>query len=185
MNSPETAPLPIGRISGFRGRGGEVTLRVASGAAARWTHLRRAVLSRFDETQDAAPRAVESARAYRDRLVLKFAGVDDASQAGALRGLEVSALPEDVPQLPDGVYWASRLVGATVTDVAEGLVGRVEDVLETGGVDLLVVRGPEGDEILVPLAGEIVRSIDEAAQRIEVALPAGLRDINSPDREPS
>ena len=162
-----------------------MTLRVASGEAARWVHLRRAVLSRIDDAHEGVPREVESARAYRDRLVLKFVGVDDAGKAGALRGLEVAALPEDVPQLPEGVYWAARLVGASVLDVADGPVGRVEDVLTTGGVDLLVVRGTGGDEILVPLAAEIVRSIDDAAQSIVVALPSGLRDLNGPDRETS
>ena len=47
-------------------------MKVVSGDAARWVGVSRVVLS------GAGPREVESSRAYRDRLVLKLAGVDDA-----------------------------------------------------------------------------------------------------------
>jgi len=166
-----TAPLAIGRITGFRGNGGEVTLRVASGRAERWVHLRRAIV-------DVSPRPIESARAYRDRLVLKFAGVDDANQADALTGRVVSVLAEDVPPLPEGEYWASRLIGARVYDSGGAELGVVADVLETGGTGLLEVRDDAGRETLIPLAREIVVAVDEEARRIEVALPAGLRELN-------
>jgi 16S rRNA processing protein RimM len=131
------------------------------------------------------PREVESARAYRDRLVMKFVGVDDASQAEALRGCDVCASAEDVPPLPKGVYWAARLVGCRVEDAAGAELGRVEDVIETGGTDLLLVREAGGGEMLVPLASGIVTAVDEAAGTIVVSLPEGLREVNAVDREPA
>jgi 16S rRNA processing protein RimM len=168
-------PLSIGRITGFRGRGGEVTLRVASGRADRWVHLRRVLVR-------AETRAIEAARAYRDRLVLKFAGIDDAGAADALKGSEVSVLAEDLPRLPAGEYWAARLIGARVRQRGGNDLGVVEDLVETGGTDLLLVRDAKGRETLIPLAREIVVAVDEQAGRIEVDLPAGLRDLNG---EPS
>jgi 16S rRNA processing protein RimM len=174
------APLPVGRVTGFRGTRGEVTVRVVSGNAARWTHLRRAVLrGAGDADAVGSPREVVSARAYRDRLVLKFRGIDDPSAADALRGLEIAAVAEDVPALPSGVYWIDRLIGALVQDAAGRALGRVEDVIETGGADLLIVREPAGGEILVPLAQEIVTEIDLQAGTIRVRLPEGLLDVNA------
>jgi len=169
-----TSPLPLGRISGFRGVHGEVTLRVASGHAERWVHVRRALVA-------GAPREITSARAYRDRLVLKLAGIDDASQAAALRGSEVSVLPSDLPALPEGEFWARHLVGLRVVEKAGSELGRVEDVLETGGTDLLVVRDAGGAEILVPLASAIVLAVDTVRGIVEVDLPEGLRDLNVPE----
>jgi len=126
------------------------------------------------------PRKVESARAYRDRLVLKLAGVDDANSAAELRGTEVVAAAEDVPRLPEDVYWVESLVGARVVDETLGDIGTVADVIEAGGGDLLLVKDGDGVETLVPLVKEFVTAIDEASGTIRLALPEGLRGLNAP-----
>ena len=143
-------------------------MSVISGDAGRWTHLRRVLVD--------GVREVEASRAYGDRLVLKLTGVDDANAAAALRGRDVAALASDLPPLPEGVYWSARLVGATVTDARAGLLGRVVDVMETGGTDVLIVRDDAGAETLVPLAREIVTRVDVGEGAIAVALPEGLRE---------
>jgi 16S rRNA processing protein RimM len=180
LSSPEGKALVLGRVSGFRGNEGEITVKVISGNASRWVHLRDVVLSGAGPGNEAASFRVESARAYRDRLVLKLNGIDDAGAAAVLRGTEVRAQAEDVPRLPRDVYWVERLVGARVVDAALGDIGRVTDVVETGGVDLLVVVDGGGIETLVPLAGEFVTAIDEASGTIRSSLPEGLRGLNAP-----
>jgi 16S rRNA processing protein RimM len=157
-------------VAGHRGAGGEITVRVASGDAARWTHLREVLL-------EGRPFRVDHARAYTDRLVLKLAGIEDAGAAVGLKGLEAAAPPGEVPILPEGRYWVSRLLGARVADEARGDLGTVEDVVETGGTDLLLVREGSGRERLVPLAREFVVGIDEAAGIIRVRLPEGLYEL--------
>jgi 16S rRNA processing protein RimM len=164
--------LVLGRVSGFRGTRGELTVKVVSGNADRWVHLSRVVV-------EGDSRTVESARAYRDRLVLKLAGIDDATGAAALRGKDILAPAEDVPRLPEDVYWVERLVGAQVMDVVMGDIGRVTDVVKTGGVDLLLVEDAGGIETLVPLVKDIVTTVDEAAGTIKVSLPEGLRGLNA------
>jgi len=181
LNSPVGKSLVLGRVSGFRGHHGEITVKVISRNASRWVHVKAVVLQRSGPASEVVSYGVESARAYRDRLVLKLAGVDDAQDAAVLRGSEVMAPAEDVPRLPRGVYWVERLVGAQVTDAALGDIGRVMDVVETGGVDLLVVEDSGGVETLVPLVGEFVTAIDEASGTIRLTLPEGLRGLNAPD----
>ncbi len=171
-------PLPVGRVTGFRGNAGEMTVRVASGEAGRWTGLTTVLVGEPD--RDGAPGAglerfeVECSRAYRDRLVLKLKGVDDPGRADALKGAWVLAPAEQVPELPPGSYWVERLVGLGVVDTDGKPLGEVEDVMPTGGVDLLVVRGPGGGELLVPLAESIVLEIREPAGPVVVRLPEGL-----------
>jgi len=157
-------------VAGHRGAGGEITVRVASGDAARWIHLREVLL-------EGRPFRVDHARAYTDRLVLKLAGVENAGAAAGLKGLEAAAPPGEVPILPEGRYWVSRLLGARVADETRGDLGTVEDVVETGGTDLLLVREGSGRERLVPLAREFVVGIDEAAGTIRVRLPEGLYEL--------
>ena len=172
-------PLVLGRVVGFRGPHGEVTVKVVSGDAARWAHIGQVVLQTAGRPSVDAPRRVESARAYRDRLVLKLAGIDDANAAEALRGSDVLAIAEDVPRLPQGVYWMDRLVGARVRDAALGDLGLVTDVVDTGGSSVLVVEDGNGIETLVPLVKEFVTKIDETSGLILVAIPEGLRGLNA------
>jgi len=143
-------------------------------------HVKGVVLLGSGPGGEAGSCKVESARAYRDRLVLKLEGVDDAGIAATLRGREVIARGEDVPRLPRGVYWVERLMGAQVMDATLGDIGRVKDVVETGGVDLLLVEDSGGVETLVPLVAEFVTAIDEASGTIRLTLPEGLRGMNAP-----
>jgi 16S rRNA processing protein RimM len=171
-------PLPVGRVSGFRGPAGELTVKVASGEAGRWTGLTAVLVGEPDgEDANGGERVrfeVERSRAYRDRLVLKLKGVDDPTRADSLKGRWVFAPSEQIPALPPGVYWVERLVGLDVVDERGEPLGKIEDVIATGGADLLVVRGPRGAELLVPLAESIVLEIGEPAGPVVVRLPEGL-----------
>lgn len=173
-------PLPVGRIAGFRGTRGELTVRVPSGVAERWTALRRVWVGKPGGALEPDPRDIEASRAYRDRLVLKLRGVENASEAEKLVGFWVFADGRDVPRLPEGTYYVARLVGLEVVDEKAGRLGRVEDVIETGGVDLLVVRRDGGAEVLVPLARSIVLAVDEDEGSIRVRLPEGLLTTETP-----
>jgi len=173
--------LPVGRVAGHRGRTGEVTVRVAGGEAALWSGIGRV---RLEGGRDGGTwYRIEAARAYRDRLVLKLEGVDDASAAAALRGRDVVAAVEDAPELAPGRYWRAGLVGARVVDVRGAEVGIVEDVVPRGEQDLLVVgRGPGREPALIPFAPGIVRDVDEARATIRVDLPDGLLDLDRPEK---
>jgi 16S rRNA processing protein RimM len=165
----------VGRVAGHRGAAGEITVRVVGGDASSWAGLGRAWLER----EDGAGRwyRVERSRAYRDRLVLKLEGIDGPSEAEALRGSRVSGAESDC-RLPEGKLHPAVLVGLEVRDVTGRVLGTVEGVLPTGGTDVLVVSRGGGSELLVPLAPEVVRSVDRAGQRITVELPEGLEELN-------
>jgi 16S rRNA processing protein RimM len=150
-----------------------------------WTELPRIWLRRRGAAESC--HEVERGRAYRDRLVLKLRGVDDASAAAELRGAEVLAASADAPELEEGEYYAARLVGMTVVNEADQPIGVVEDLLDTGGVDLLVVTpsgGAEDDAAgteepwMIPMAREIVLQIDDDARRIVIRPPDGLLELN-------
>jgi 16S rRNA processing protein RimM len=168
--------LRLGRVAGHRGPSGELTVRLAV-AAAPWAGLRRFEIA----IGDRAPESFEAerVRAYKDRLVLKLRGIDDATAAERLRGAVVSAAIADAPPLPAGTHYAGVLAGLAVVDERGRRLGTVAAVIPTGGTDLLLVkRAGDAEELLIPLARSIVRKIDEAGGRIEVRLPDGLEELN-------
>ena len=120
---------------------------------------------------------VVRAHPYSEKVILQFEGVDSAAAAAELRGATVfRRAPEFVDAGPVS-YYISQLKGCRV-ELADGtLVGEVEDVLPTGGTDVLCVRSPRG-EILVPFTRSICIRIEPERKRIQVDPPDGLFDIN-------
>lgn len=168
----------IARVTGRRGTAGEFTARVPSGDAERWTGVTR-LLVRFGNGET-GEHEVERARAYRDRLVVKLAGVDDVESAERFRGSDLCVNLADAPALPDGEYWLDDLVGRTVVDENDDVLGTVDDVTETGAGAVLVVGGGRAGrgEILIPLVRVFVKGIEEDTGRLRVRIPDDLRDLN-------
>ncbi len=176
-NNAGTGPLPVGKVRGHRGSGGEITVRIASKEAGRWCGLTSVLIERG--TAATEEYEIESLRWYRDRLVLKLEGVESARDAAELKGGTVLVRPEQVPSLPDGEYYLEYLTGLQVFEKGRSL-GFVEEILEAAGTHVLVVRDAAGDELLVPLVREMVKEVDQERSRIEVDLPEGLKEIGSP-----
>jgi len=170
-----------------------MTIDVPAGDAAVWVGLSRVWI----EPRDSGAGdwfAVESSRAYRDRLVLKLEGIDDPDRAARLRGSAVEAAFDDAPELPAGEHWVSTLLGLDVHDEREGLLGTVSDVIPTGGVDLLVVRRADAgndasrddDDLMIPMAKAILLAVEPEQGRIRIRAPDGLIDLNRrSDRPPA
>lgn len=176
----------MGTVSRHRGALGELTVKVPGGDAALWAGVRRLWLVGSDPGRGRSY-TVQSSRAYRDRLVLKLQGIDSAGEAEELRGRRVLAPEAEAPRLQPGSYLAEQLVGMQVVDESGRNLGHVQDVLPTGGADLLQVVSAEGRteqpgarELLVPLAREIVIDVDPERRLIRVRLPAGLEELNQP-----
>ena len=76
-------------------------------------------------------------------------------------------------------YLVKDLVGFEVATEAGEVLGKLNDVLPTGGNDIFVVgEGPA--EILVPAIKSVVLKIDSDLRRITVDLPKGLRPEERP-----
>ena len=125
---------------------------------------------------------------HKGGIVLHFAQSDSISSAEALAGLYVAIPESERATLGEDEVYIGDLIGCMLVDVAgaePAVVGEIEDVDRTAGpVALLVVRGGNG-EVLIPFAKNYLRSVDLAGRRVEMALPAGLADLNSSTKTPS
>ena len=185
----------LARIRRPQGRKGEVFADILTDFPERFAQRRRLWLlgEAAPGARPAAPVLPREAELiahwlHKGGVVLHFAGVDSISAAETLAGLIV-AIPqaERAALEPDEVY-IGDLIGCMLVDVAgaePAVVGEIEDVDRTAGpVALLVVRGGNG-EVLIPFAKNYLRSVDLAGRRVEMALPAGLADLNSSTKTPA
>ena len=121
---------------------------------------------------------------HKGGIVLHFAQSSSISDAENLAGLVVAIPLEQRAPLADDEVYIADLIGCTLVDVAgpaPATIGQIEDVDRTAGpVALLVVSSlTSEDEILIPFAKSYLRRLDLEAKRVEMALPAGLVELNA------
>ena len=118
---------------------------------------------------------------HKGGIVLHFAGIDSISAAETLAGLIVAIPRSERATLAGDEVHIADLIGCTVIDVAvdpPAPIGAIENVDRTAGpVPLLILKGAKG-EVLVPFAKSYLRKVDVENQRVEMALPEGLVDLN-------
>jgi len=99
--------------------------------------------------------------------ILTVAGVADRQAADGIRG-EIISVPRDaLGALEEGEFMVAELVGCEVVD-GDRPIGRVRGVLLLPSADVLEVDRPGAEDLLVPLVGDAVRSVDVDARRIDV-----------------
>ena len=161
--------VTIGRIVRPQGRKGEVVVEPLSDRPDRFPSLRQAFVA--GESGSARPVQVRGAWPHKGRFVLKLEGVDSIDDAERYRGLDLRIPEEDLSALPEGSYYHHQLRGLRVDDAGGREIGRVAEVMETGGeAAVLVVRGVNG-ETLIPLADAFVRTVDLLGGRVVVLVP--------------
>jgi 16S rRNA processing protein RimM len=120
---------------------------------------------------------LESHWFQNDRMVLKFAGYDDIESAKALVGYDFGLPEAERVELAEGEYYDWELEGCVVENRLGQSVGKVREVMRTGGVELLLVEAEAGQDVLIPMAQEIVVEIDVAGKKILIDPPEGLLDL--------
>ena len=111
----------------------------------------------------------------QNRLVTKFTGVDSIEDAETLRDAEICVNEENAVELAEGEFFDWRLAGCDVVTIDGKTVGKVRELMRTGGTEILVVDGDK--EYLIPFATSICLEVDVEAKRIVIDPPEGLLDF--------
>jgi 16S rRNA processing protein RimM len=170
-------------VAKTQGRHGEVAVELHSDVPGR-LHPGMRVLAlaaekpRSNEAGARRELKIEDAWPHKSYVVLKFAGVDSISDAEPLVGSELQVPRSERAAVEAGAAYVSDLIGCVVLDLGRE-VGVIRDVrFGAGEAPLLVVAGKAEYEI--PYAQEFLLRVDVEHKRIEMALPDGLLEVNSP-----
>jgi 16S rRNA processing protein RimM len=120
---------------------------------------------------------LESYWFQNDRMVLKFAGYDSIDSAKALVGFAFGLPEAERVKLSNDEFYDWELEGCSVESKPGSIIGKVSEVMRTGGVELLVVADAAGKETLIPMAQSIVIDIDVLSKKILIDPPEGLLDL--------
>jgi 16S rRNA processing protein RimM len=169
----------VGRIGRPHGVRGQVTVEVRTDDP----DLRFAPGARLlTEPAARGPLTVDAARWHSGTLLLTLVLPDgtvvaDREAADELRNTQLLVPVEDLPELDDpDSFYDHQLVGLAAVLPDGSPLGQVTGVRHEG-TELLVVRRPQGPELLVPFVNAIVPTVDLAAGRLVVDPPEGLLDL--------
>jgi 16S rRNA processing protein RimM len=177
-------------VAKTQGRHGEVAADLLTDFPERFAERTR--LFALDDQGTRRELHLESFWPHKQRLVLKFAGIDSISGAETLLGCEIQIPAAERAALEEGSAYVADLVGCEVIVSGPALneaeaqseasrsIGRVADIqFGAGEAPLLVIR--EGKrELLIPLASEYIRRMDVPGKRIEMQLPGGMLSLDAP-----
>jgi 16S rRNA processing protein RimM len=112
----------------------------------------------------------------KGRIVLKFVGFDSIEAAETLRNCEISVAEDEAVELETDEFYDWQLQDCMVETIEGVKLGKVKEVLRTGGTEVLVVAG-ETKEYLIPFAEKICPEVDIENKLIKVDAPEGLLDF--------
>ena len=179
---PEAAAdVVIGQVVRPFGRRGEVFVEPLTDDPGRFFEIGSAEIG--PAGQPGTRRGLESVRIHKGRPVIRFDGITDIASAEALRGMEVRIREAERSPLPEGRYYSDQLVGCRAETEEGAPLGEIVDTLDTAGPSLLVLRGPDGSEDLIPFVEALCVRVEpptrETVGRVVLNIPEGLLGLNA------
>lgn len=161
----------IGYIAKTHGLKGEVTIMYTDA-----TDL-ESVKSVFIELKNnLVPYFIEHASSRLDKAFIKFEDVNSLEAASALKGCSIYLDKSVRPKLKRGEFYDDEVIDFTVEDEDLGLLGTINEVIQSGPSRLLALNYL-GKEVLIPINGPFIQSVNKTKKKIVVQLPDGFLDL--------
>lgn len=110
------------------------------------------------------------------KFILKFEDLDTLPEAEKLKGAALYLSLTELPELEEDQFYFHEVIGYQVIDEEKGELGTVTDFFAMPNQDLMAMDF-QGQEVLIPVADEIILKTDKTAKKIFVKLPEGLLEV--------
>jgi len=167
--------IAIGKIVGVHGIKGNLKVRSYAESLSAF-QAGAALLVKSDRGGEKSYR-IKWAQPHAKGILLAFERIDNRSQAEALVGSELLIAKSQLPELEEGTYYWSDLIGLSVFSKDEAYLGRITAVMPTGSNDVYVIENTHQGgrlEVLIPALQSVVLDIDLEKRVMIVDLPEGL-----------
>ena len=166
-----TKYLEIGQIVNTFGIKGMVKIKPFTDDINRFDRLKKIYISNKNGKKEYQ---IQEVKYHKNMVLMKLEGVDTPEQADLLRQSYLLVDRADEEPLEEGVYYIVDLLGLEVYTDDNKLLGKVEDIFNTGSNDIYVVKDEMGKQILLPGIPDVLKNVDLEKGRITVHLIPGL-----------
>ena len=124
-------------------------------------------INRFDDLEKVYVKArkesklykIESVRYHKNMVLLKLEGINNPEDAELLKNSFLEIDREDAIPLEEGQYFIVDLIGLDVYTDEGNLLGKVDDIYNTGANDIYVVKDELGKQVLLPGIKEVIKEV--------------------------
>jgi 16S rRNA processing protein RimM len=168
--------VTVARAVKTRGVRGEIVAELLTDFPERFANLKEVIAVESDGKRRVVLE-LEDYWFHADRIIFKFAGYDSIESSRSLIGCDLAVPETQCIALPDDEFYEWELTDCVVETLAGEPLGRVRELMRTGGTEVLVVENNQGREYLIPLAEDICVAIDVKEKLIRVDAPEGLLEF--------
>ena len=165
--------LRVGVITSTHGVRGEVKVFPTTDDAKRFKTLKKVIL----DGREPLELSIEQVKFFKNMVILKFKGYDNINDVETWRQRDLLITRDQAVELKEDEDFITDLIGLTVVNEEEAVLGRVKDVLETGANDVYVVELTGGKELLLPAIKDCILNVDLEGGRMKVHVLDGLMDL--------
>ena len=163
--------LEIGQIINTFGIKGEVKVFPLTDDIKRFDDLETVYVKTKKESQ---LYNIESIKYHKNFVLIKFKEINTVEQAETLRNSYLEVDREQAIPLNEGEYFIADLIGLEVYSDEGKLIGKVDDIYNTGANDIYVVKDDLGKQTLLPGIKDVIKNVDLEKGQIIVHLIPGL-----------
>lgn len=163
--------LEIGQIVNTFGIKGQVKVVPFTDNITRFDYLKNVYVKNKKETKQYE---VEEVKYHKNFVLLKFKGINWVEEAETLRDSFLEVERSDAIPLEEDTYYIVDLIGLEVYSDENKLLGKLEDIFNTGSNDIYVVKDELGKQILLPAISDVIKQINIEEGKIIVHLIEGL-----------
>ena len=120
---------------------------------------------------------IEEVKYHKNMILLKLKGIDTPEQGELLKNSIIIMKRCDLKPLEEGKYYYVDIIGLEVYTDENILLGKLEDIYNTGSNDIYVVKNELGKQILLPGTKEVIKQISLENKKITVHLIPGLENL--------
>jgi 16S rRNA processing protein RimM len=163
----------IGYILKPHGLKGQVTISLDPDAPADFSPVQTVFVERHEKL---LPYFIENISLKGNKAFLKLEEVNSPEEAKEISKAGLYLPKSERPKAGRGAFYNDEVIGFEVLDSEAGTIGNVREVVEAGPNKLLSVDH-QGKEVLIPLNGPFINSINKSKKKITVTLPEGFLEI--------
>ncbi|WP_422485158.1 ribosome maturation factor RimM [Gudongella sp. DL1XJH-153] len=153
----------IGKITGTHGIKGDLKVYPLTDSTERFFDLVKVYIGdKKIEVQ------LNSVKLHKGIVLLQFEGFEDINKVLNFKDEYVYVDEDDKVELPENHYFISDLLGCSVYDKMESLIGTITDVIQNSANDVYVVTNKSGKDYLIPAVEAFVVLVDVESKKMIV-----------------
>lgn len=122
------------------------------------------------------PMAIESWRTKgAEGILLQLKRIDDREKAGKLMGCPFAIEAKYLENIE--LFTPEHFIGFSIYNEKKQLIGQVVAVNDATANILFSVGTPDSKTFLLPVADELVQSVDALEKKIVIAIPEGIMEL--------